>query len=222
MVDIESLLSADERALVGRYEDPERARIGFGQRPALLVVDVTNAFADERFSAYCGPGAATAVQAIGRLLAGARAAGVPVAYSHGHDWPTQAERGHWKSRTGGDRGVATGLPPAYDIVAAVAPRPGEPVVTKSKPSAFFGTHLSSVLTHLRVDTVIVVGMATSGCVRATVVDAFSLGFRVVVPKEAVADRIAVSHACTLFDVGLKYADVLTTAEVLDHLSSSAP
>ncbi len=90
------------------------------------------------------------------------------------------------------------------------------MVTKSKPSAFFGTPLASMLTYLGVDTLVVTGMVTSGCVRATVVDAFSHNYRVVVPIECVADRSATSHQVNLFDMDMKYADVLPLADVLAH------
>jgi len=91
------------------------------------------------------------------------------------------------------------------------------VITKTKPSAFFGTPLASILTYLGIDTIVLGGMVTSGCVRATVIDAFSHNYRVIVPLECVADRSPTSHEVNLFDIDMKYADVLPLAEVLAHL-----
>ena len=108
---------------------------------------------------------------------------------------------------------------ADDIVDQVAPLPGEPVIAKSAPSAFGGTPLAGLLSYLGVDTVLVVGEATSGCVRATVVDAASHRLRVVVVEECVYDRFEASHAINLFDMHQKYADVLPLAEVLGWLES---
>jgi maleamate amidohydrolase len=107
---------------------------------------------------------------------------------------------------------------AFEIVPDLGPWPGERVIVKTMPSAFFGTPLASLLTYLAVDTCIVTGMVTSGCVRATVVDAFSHNFRVVVPEECVADRGELSHKVNLFDIHMKYGDVRPLDDVLEYLA----
>jgi len=136
--------------------------------------------------------------------------------------PSPAEKGRWKASqvTGND----PSLPHGDVIVDELTPRAGETVVCKQlKPSAFSGTQLSSLLFFLQVDTLIVTGMTTSGCVRATVVDAFQLNLRVIVPHEACADRSQISHKVSLFDMHMKYADVVSLDAVIDYLAGfSAP
>jgi nicotinamidase-related amidase len=102
------------------------------------------------------------------------------------------------------------------IVTMIAPGPKDIVIKKQKPSGFFGTNLASYLTLLGCDSVIVVGTTTSGCVRATVVDAFSLNYRVILAEEGCFDRSEVSHAVSLCDLHAKYADVVSTAEILSY------
>jgi nicotinamidase-related amidase len=108
-----------------------------------------------------------------------------------------------------------------EIPPELAPRPHEPVIVKTKPSAFFGTPLHSMLTFDHVDTLIVTGMVTSGCIRATVDDAFSHDYRVVIPTECVADRAQIPHEVNLFDMDMISADVVPLADVLRHLGGSA-
>jgi maleamate amidohydrolase len=105
----------------------------------------------------------------------------------------------------------------YEFVAEVAPREGDVLIPKKHPSAFFGTAMCSHLIDKQVDTVIVTGCTTSGCVRGTVVDAFSLNFRVAVPYECVYDRSITSHKVNLFDLGQKYADVLPVGQLMSRL-----
>jgi maleamate amidohydrolase len=105
-----------------------------------------------------------------------------------------------------------------EIVTMIAPGPRDIVIKKQKPSGFFGTNLASYLTLLGCDSVIVTGTTTSGCVRATVVDAFSLNYRVILPEEGCFDRSQASHAVTLCDMHAKYADVVSTAEILSYFS----
>jgi nicotinamidase-related amidase len=107
----------------------------------------------------------------------------------------------------------------YEFVAEVAPQPSDILLPKKHPSAFFGTPLVSYLINLGVDSLIVTGCTTSGCVRGSVVDAFAYNFRVAVPSDAVYDRSAVSHAVNLFDMSEKYADVMTTAECVETLAA---
>jgi nicotinamidase-related amidase len=114
-------------------------------------------------------------------------------------------------------GLMTASDLGYEFVAEVAPLDGDILLPKKHPSAFFGTPLVSYLINLGIDTLVVAGCSTSGCVRATVVDAFSYNFRVVVPQDCVYDRSAISHAVNLFDMASKYADVAPLNAVLEML-----
>jgi hypothetical protein len=123
----------------------------------------------------------------------------------------------WKSTRGDEAsGTANDDIDGNEIVAMIAPGPKDIVIKKQKPSGFFGTNLASDLTLLGCDGVIVVGTTTSGCVRATVVDAFSLNYRVILAEEGCFDRSEASHAVSLCDMHAKYADVVSTAEILSY------
>lgn len=126
----------------------------------------------------------------------------------------------WK-RLGTPWKPAGELPPGDVIIEELTPREDEIVMYKhNKPSAFFGTPLASLLTYYKVDTTIVTGMVTSGCVRATVLDAFQYNFRVVIPHECCADGSQISHKVSLFDIHMKYADVVESRKVIDYLEQS--
>ena len=192
-------------------------RVGFGARPAVLVVDMTRAFTEDRFPLGCTAAGVPCAAAIRTLLEAVRPLGVPVLYTRYDAFAADAEWGRWLDKgTGAEPDSLMRGPEAHDIADAVKPAAGDIVITKSKPSAFFGTPLASTLTYLGVDTVVVTGMVTSGCVRATVIDAFSHNYRVIVPLECVADRSPTSHQVNLFDMDMKYADVLPLADVLRH------
>ena len=211
------------------------ARAGFGKRPALLVIDVNWAFCGERpepilqsvkrWRTSCGEDAWVALPFIKELIEGARNKGLPVIYTTGDGRPDKWDRGSWgwKSSRGDEAGGGRNGPldgPALDgneIVQMIAPGPRDIVIKKQKPSGFFGSNLASFLTLLGADSVIVVGTTTSGCVRATVVDAFSLNYRVVLAEEGCFDRSEASHALSLCDMHAKYADVLPTAEILAYV-----
>jgi maleamate amidohydrolase len=194
-------------------------RAGFGDRPALVIVDVSLGFTDP--SSPLGCDLEGAVAAIGRLLEEARRASIPVVY-------TTVAYGE------GDRLAAAAFidkvpallvleagSPLVEIDPRIAPHPGEPVLRKLFASAFFGTPLSSLLGAAGCDSVIVTGASTSGCVRATAVDALQHGYRVVVPREAVGDRDLAAHEANLYDLQAKYGDVVSLAEALDHLEQVA-
>jgi maleamate amidohydrolase len=211
----EGLVPAEDLATMdARWGRPQ----GMGERPALLIVDMTWAFVDDRFPLGHGATGQGCVESIERLRAVARERGIPVVYSAGLPSANPAERGLWKSA---GRAPDPALPDPNEIVPELAPAPGETVIHKRRPSAFFGTELASVLIYHGVDTVILTGMVTSGCVRATAVDAFSHNLRVVVPEECVADRISVSHAVALFDIHMKYGDVMPAADVVAALEPEA-
>jgi maleamate amidohydrolase len=190
-------------------------RVGFGRRPALLVIDMYRAFVDPAYP-YSSPSAPATVRVIQTLLAAARTSQCPVFFSKANRRTIPAERGRWKTTRVNTQPLMA-EPAAYEIVPELAPQPNESVLVKTAPSAFVGTDLVSYLIFHTVDTVIVTGTVTSGCVRDTVLDAFNYNFRVIVPEEAVCDRGATSHKVTLFDLHMKYADVIPAAEVLDYL-----
>jgi nicotinamidase-related amidase len=206
------------------------ARAGFGRRPALLVIDVNRAFcgdrpepileAVKRWRTSCGEDAWVALDSIKRLIEAAHEKGVPVVYTTGErradDWDAGSWR--WKSSRSDPQPKAVGDgADGNEIVAMIAPGPQDIVVRKQKPSGFFGTNLAAYLTLLGCDSVIVVGTTTSGCVRATVVDAFSLNYRVILAEEGCFDRSEASHAVSLCDMHAKYADVIATDEILAYL-----
>ena len=190
-------------------------RVGFGRRPALLVVDMYTAFVHPAYP-FSSPSAPATVQAIRVVLNAARAAGCPVFFSKAQPRSIPAERGRWKVTA--TRHPIMADPAAYEIVPEVAPLEGETVIVKSAPSAFWGTDLAGYLIYHSVDTVIVTGTVTSGCVRDMVLDAFNYNFRVIIPEECVCDRGMTSHKVTLFDIHMKYGDVVPMAEVLEYLN----
>lgn len=193
---------------------------GFGESPALLVVDVNVGFTDPESPLVCD--LESVVGAIGELLAETRQAQLPVVYTT-------------VVYDGGDRVAAKAFIdkiPALTTLEAgsrwveidprIAPESGEPVLKKLFASAFFGTPLQALLTAHSVDTLVVTGASTSGCVRATVVDAIQHGFRPIVPREAVGDRNPDAHEANLYDIDAKYGDVVSLEEALACLRRVAP
>ena len=190
-------------------------KAGYGKNPAIVVVDMTYGFVDDAYPLGCSAMGWPAVDAIKKLLEKGREVGTPIFFTRGDHPKTPTERGRWKSVTALETLVVD--PKEYQIVDEIVPRSDEVVITKIFPSGFFGTNLASMLVFHNVDTVIVTGMVTSGCVRATVVDAFSYNFIVVVPEECVGDRGEVSHKVSLFDMHMMYADVVPLSEVIAYL-----
>jgi nicotinamidase-related amidase len=203
--------------------NPARARFGFGERLAIVNVDFQNAYTriDRYKTAYeTDP---RQIDHANRISALARAAGLPVVWSRVGYADDASDAGVWGTRTdtpdslqnikyGSDRH-------AYDDRCAI--HPGDTQFTKRMPSAFFETPLQSLLVWQRVDTVVVTGGSTSGCVRATAVDALSRGYRTIVPIETTADKLASYHWANLTDLQLKYADVVPVAEVDDWFARRA-
>jgi len=204
---------------------------GYGRRPALLVIDVCYGFTGDkpepilnsiqRWSNSCGEEAWRAVRTIALLLQAAHAKDLPVIYTTGRYRKDYWDRGLLRGKNARVGEWSTGEPGMVDpmtIVNEIAPGPRDLVVYKQRPSAFFGTPLLSHLIQLGVDSVIVGGTTTSGCVRATVVDAFSHNLRVVVAEDACFDRCQASHALSLFDMNAKYADVVSSGEILEYIA----
>lgn len=213
----DDVIPAEDLASLNKYRGQKE--VGFGERPAIVVVDMSYAFVDDRFSSGYSRTGVPCAESIARLLAAGRERGVPVFYSTNDDRQTSQLMGNWKSRGARvtEGAGADGLPYAHAIYPTVAPAENDVVLIKSKPSVFYGTQLAGLLIFNRIDTLIVTGMSTSGCVRGTVLDAFNLNFKVVVPEECVADRAQLSHKVNLFDIHMKYGDVLPLERVIAYL-----
>lgn len=193
-------------------------RVGFGEKIAVVVVDMSRAFVEDRFPLGNSKNGVPAAKAIRKLLDEARPMGLPIFFTTGSPWIIPCQGGRWLDKgTASEEGSPMRTPEAHEIVDIIKPAPGEVLIVKAKPSAFFGTQLPGMLTYHNIDTLIVTGMVTSGCVRATVIDAFSYNYRVIIPLECVADRGEISHKVNLFDMDMKYADVMPLGEVLSHL-----
>jgi maleamate amidohydrolase len=197
------------------------ARIGWGSKPAVVVVDVCLAYLEggpltDAHGRFEAARASTA-----RVVDAARAAGVPVLFTTVKLAPGGADAGWFAVKVPGLSVFEDGSPYAV-FPDAPAPLPGEVVVTKQYASSFFGTSLAATLTATGVDTVVVTGFSTSGCVRATALDALQHGFRPIVVADACGDREAATHDQNLFDLDAKYADVLSERDVVAHLTSGAP
>lgn len=187
-------------------------RLGFGSRPALLLVDVCRAYVDDG-SPLRAP-VETAYEACGRLAAAARAAGVPVVWTRVAYEPGGVDGGVFFRKVPSLTSFVRGNPLGDWPEGGPAPVDGDEVVTKRYASAFFGTTLADRLHALAVDTVVIGGVSTSGCVRATGVDACQHGFVPIVVAEACGDRDACAHQQALWDLDAKYADVEPLAGVL--------
>ncbi len=223
-------LTAEEREWTAARRRPPFTLAG--RRAALLMVDLyRGGFGDtpepllesvKKWPWSCGEYGWKALPRIVELLETCREAGMPIVHVTMRD-PSDGLLGWIEARNMEMPGaliaeeLSEEVRRATEIIDEVAPRPGEPVVTKSAPSAFWGTPLIGHLKYLGIDTVIVAGMATAGCIRATVVDAAANRLQAVVPEECVFDRIEASHAMTLFDLHFRYADVVPTATVLDSV-----
>lgn len=187
------------------------ATLGFGERPALLVVDMIRAFTDAGLP--FGSDLDAQVDEARGLAEAARAAGVPVIFTTtAYDEMDLADAGVWAIKVPASAGLRAGTP-EVELDPRLGRRPEDAVLLKKYASAFFGTDLASRLTARRVDTVVIAGCTTSGCVRATTVDALQHGFRPIVALEAVGDRSAPAHEQSLLDMQAKYADVMRVEEI---------
>ncbi len=204
-------------------------RAGYGDRPAIMVIDVNYNFCGDRAEPIldsikrwrysCGEVAwTTGIPAIQRILEVARRKRLPVIYTTNPRREDGFDLGIWslKSHRAED-GVDVMGHQGNDIVDEVAPSPGDLFIEKRKPSAFFGTPLISHINNLRADSLIVTGTTTSGCVRATAVDALSYDVKVTIPYEAAFDRSVLSHKVALMDLHMKYVDVTDTNDVVGYL-----
>jgi maleamate amidohydrolase len=190
--------------------------VGFGRKTAVVVVDFQLGFTDPAYRMGRSPYTQAAVETASATLKQARALGVPVLHTV-VEYGSLADVGNWKTRGLED------FTPGSEMVK-VDPRvwaEGDVLVKKHFPSAFFGTDTASILRFWDVDTVVIMGCTTSGCVRATVIDSFSHGFRTIVADDCCGDHDPATHASNLQDVERRYADVLTAAEILQQLERPA-
>ncbi len=190
---------------------------GFGVQPALLVVDFVNGFNDPDL--FGGGNIPQAIAQTAVLLAAAREAGVPVCFTRVVYAADGSDAGIFCLKAPGLK-ILTEDHVSSAVVDELAPAPGEYVLRKTQPSAFFGTDLIGWLVQRRVDTLIVTGATTSGCVRATVVDAMSHNFRTIVATDCVGDRALGPHDANLFDMGQKYADLMSGAEIATRFTKA--
>jgi maleamate amidohydrolase len=223
----DGLYAADEAAV--REAGGYGVRAGLGMRPAVLVIDAIRSFTGfpgedhlesvKVFRTSCGPHAWKAIPAIQELLAAARGQGMPVFFTRAARLPPRLRnlKGRKNHRVGSESEEVSVA--GHEFPPEIAPLPGEVIIEKTKPSVFFGTPLLSHLQMLKVDHVIVSGTTTSGCVRASVYDAFSYNLGVTIPQECVFDRFPTSHRSSLHDMDCKYADVVTLSELLNELKA---
>jgi maleamate amidohydrolase len=193
-------------------------RLGFGRRPVLLVVDFIDAYFIKSSPLYAKVENVAAVA--GNVLAAARAGGVPVIFTKVIYDANGLNGGVFVRKVKVLRALVDGAPEA-EITQRLAPRAGELVITKQYASAFFGTSLAATLTAMGVDSVLICGLTTSGCVRATAVDAMQHGFVPIVIADAVGDRDRRPHEANLFDLSAKYADVVESREAIKYLRRRA-
>lgn len=192
--------------------------VGFGSAPAILAIDFLRAYTTEGAPLYA-PAVVEAARHAVSLLAIARGRGIPVIHTRVLYHPTYLDGGLFVKKVPALRAMVEGEPLA-EFIPEVAPEPGELVLVKNYASAFFGTSLAATLTAMRIDTLVLIGCSTSGCIRATAIDGLQHGYRVVVPRECVGDRHPAPHEANLFDINAKYGDVLSLDEVLQRLNLS--
>ena len=199
---------------------PSRARFGFGTKPALVNVDLQKAYTSvgEFVTAYETDPRQT--ECVNELAALCREHGLPVVWTYVGYMESGEDCGVWGTRTNTPdslQNIKMGSRRSELDDRLVVDRQRDVILNKRMASAFHETHLASLLVWHKVDTVIVTGGSTSGCVRATVVDSLSHGYRTIVPEECVADKHESPHFANLYDMAVKYADVVPAAEAIDYL-----
>jgi len=200
--------------------EPYRREVHVGRNPAVLAIDLYNKAyqggnrplreVNRRYPGSCGENAWKAIEPTQALLAAARRAGLPVIYTTRHADTDGVRSTH--------RRMGKEAEELYHIKEELTPLPGELVIYKERASGFFGTPLIAHLRKIGADSLIILGESTSGCVRASTVDAYSYGFHTVVVEECTYDRSMLSHKVNLFDLHHKYADVMHLDEVIEHLA----
>lgn len=194
-------------------------RLEFGSSPALLIVDVCRAYVDECSPLYAGPGAVSALKQNVVLRDCAHELGIPVIFTEVKYHPSGVDGGLFFRKVPALRHFVAGHP-MVAFLPELTPEISDILVTKQYPSAFFGTSLAAMLTSIGVDTLLITGYSTSGCVRASVLDALQNGFIPYVVEDACADRAEGPHAANLFDLKSKYAEVVSTETSLQLMQKA--
>ncbi len=201
------------------YGDKEfGGRVGLGERPALVVIDLINAFTDPESD--LGADVSDVIERTGRLLETFRAHDLPRYFTTVAFEESYGDAGRFIEKVPALRELRLGSD-RVEVDDRIAPEGDERVVLKKYASAFFGTDLETELTTDRVDTLVIAGVTTSGCVRATAVDSLQHGYRTIVPADAVGDRAEAPHRANLFDIDAKYGDVVLTDDVIAHLETDS-
>ena len=201
--------------LLANYKKAYDRRVGFGQRPALLLIDFCMGYFDPACELYAGVDDALASAL--RVRAAAHSVGIPVILTNVVYHPAAIDGGRFFEKAAPLRNFVKGHPKGA-WGPGLEPHDDELVISKQYPSAFFGTSLASTLTAMGVDSVLLTGLTTSGCVRASCVDAMSHGFRTAVIADACGDRHLAPHEANLFDMDAKYADVVSEAEAVSFIA----
>lgn len=192
-------------------------RLGFGKKSAIIVIDLLQGYTTEGSALYA-PGVVACVKEMPELLDLAREKGVPIIHTRVlYTLPNYEDGGIWIKKAPVLKDLVPGNPYA-EFCEEVVPKEGEPVIVKQYASAFFGTSLVATLNGLDVDTLIITGCTTSGCIRATAVDAVQHGFRPICVRECIGDRHDGPHEANLFDINAKYGDVISKAEAMEYLN----
>ena len=205
--------------LTENYRGAFDGALGFGKSPALILIDFVEAYFDENSPLYAGVESALASAL--RVRDAARAAGIPVIYTNVVYQAGGADGGMFYRKVPALKVFERGSP-LGDWPDGLVPDAGEIVISKQYASAFFGTSLAATLSANGIDTLIITGVTTSGCIRATCIDTVSSGFIPIIVREAVGDRHAGPHEANLFDMNAKYGDVVEEARVAEYLGALAP
>jgi maleamate amidohydrolase len=207
-----------EQTANDNYQGVWGQRIGFGQKAALLMIDFMRGYTTEGAPLFA-PGVVSAVAQSVELLASARHHGIPVVHTNIRYHPGHfADGGIWVKKAPVMKDMVEGNPLAA-FCEEVLPQADEVVISKQYASAFFGSSLASMLHAQGIDTVVLAGCSTSGCIRATAVDAVQHGFRTIVVRECVGDRHPAPHEANLFDIDSKYGDVVSKQEAIAHFKT---
>ena len=199
------------------YEGVWDGRLGFGKKSAIIVIDLLQGYTTEGSALYA-PGVVACVKEMPDFLDKAREKGVPIIHTRVlYSTPNYEDGGIWVKKAPVLKDLVLGNPYA-EFCPEVVPKEGEPVIIKQYASAFFGTSLVATLNGLDVDTLIITGCTTSGCIRATAVDAVQHGFRPICVRECIGDRHDGPHEANLFDINAKYGDVISKQEAMDYLN----
>lgn len=212
-------MARSEGDLAANYAGAFDGRLPFGQRPALLLIDLVEAYLQPGSPLYAG--IEPALESAVRMTAAARKAGIPIVFTNVEYQPGGADGGVFYRKVPALKAFERGSPLGA-FPAVLAPQDDDIVITKRYASAFFATHLAATFTALGVDTVLICGTSTSGCVRASALDACQHGFLPFVVRDACGDRHQAPHDANLFDLQAKYAEVVSEAEaiaLLERLSA---